>query len=146
MNGPTVLGGGGRGPEISWVSGNPIKRTRLTVPVEFNQAASNPDDYLPWCSAFAPSNVDEFVLRCINNGVPQRTSSAIDEHVMRILVVAKSRQSSKDPIMACLSWQSNTIRKMLFDTGANGCINFRDVEQWMIEAAISETKVNVANS
>jgi site-specific DNA-cytosine methylase len=44
MNGPTALGGGGRGPEILWVSGDPIKRTRLTVPVEFNRAASNPDD------------------------------------------------------------------------------------------------------
>jgi site-specific DNA-cytosine methylase len=56
LNGPTCLGGGGRGPELSWRSGEPIKRTRLTTPVEYNRAASNADDYIAWCRSFAPSN------------------------------------------------------------------------------------------
>jgi site-specific DNA-cytosine methylase len=144
LNGPTTLGGGGRGPELLWISGEPIKRTRMTVPVEYNRAASNPDDYVNWCSSFANGNVDEFVLKCINNGVPQRTSCAIDEQVMRILQIAKSREKGAK-IMACAAWKHQPIRNMMFDTGANGCINFRDVERWMLEATESNTKVTVAN-
>jgi site-specific DNA-cytosine methylase len=145
LNGPTSLGGGGRGPELDWQSGKPLKRTRLTVPVEFNRAASNPDDYIDWCKSFAQGNADAFILRCINNGVPLRTGCAIDEQVMRVLRLGQLRATSQTEVMASAAWQYQSIRQMMFDTGANGCINFRDVESWMLNASESNTRITVAN-
>ena len=145
LNGPTSFGGGGRGPELDWKSGKKIRRTRLSVPVEYIRAASLPSDYLQWCRKYATGNTDEFVIKCINNGVPQRTSVAIDESVMRVLLVAKHRADNPREMMVNMTWQWDMFRHMLFDTGANGSINFRDVEQWMIDATKSNTRITVAN-
>jgi len=145
LNGPTTLGGGGRGPELSWKAGQKIKRTRLTVPVEFQRAASLPSDYIEWCRSHAAGNENEFIMRCINNGVPLRTSTAIDDAVLRILKVAKLRGENPVKMMANATWKWKAVRQMLFDTGANGSISFRDVEQWMVNSTKSNTRITVAN-
>jgi len=145
LNGPTRLGGGGRGPELAWKSGEKIKRTRMTVPAEYQAAASLPHDYIEWCQKHARGNTDEFILRCINNGVPVRTSVAIDTAVMAVLTMAKSRREHPTIKHAHETWTWKAIRHMLFDTGANGSINFRDVEQWLQGACKSLTRVTVAN-
>ena len=92
LNGPTALGGGARGPELDWKSGEPIKRTRLRVPTEYCRAASLSDEYLQWAAAYAPGNVIDFQVRCINNGVPLRSSVAIDTAVMNTLAVRMYRE------------------------------------------------------
>ena len=145
LNGPTTLGGGGRGTELNWQSGQPIRRTRMTTPTEYQRAASLPSDYIEWCSAYSPENNDRFVLTCINNGVPLRTSVSIDTQVLKVLTRAHNRRKNPTELMANLTWQHKAVRKMLFDTGANGSINFRDVEDWLEEATASNMKITVAN-
>jgi len=145
LNGPTRLGGGGRGTELNWKSGEKIKRTRMTVPTEYQSAASLPSDYITWCRKYCLGNSDEFVMKCINNGVPLRTSVALDEAVMSVLILAKSRRESPREILAMETWAWKATRTMLFDTGANGSINFREVEQWLENAYRSNTKITVAN-
>lgn len=46
---------------------------------------------------------------------------------------------------ASLSWKHCLIRSALFDTGANGSINFRDVEVYLWNARKSELDITVAN-
>jgi hypothetical protein len=41
--------------------------------------------------------------------------------------------------------QFRSFRHILFDTGTNGNINFRDVVRWLLEACESNTRITVAN-
>ena len=89
LNGPTTLGGGGRRVELDWNSGQPISRTRMATPVEYCRAASQCDDYLKWCASYNTKDTDKFILLCLNNGVPMRTSVAVDLEVMKVLTKAE---------------------------------------------------------
>ena len=145
LNGPTALGGGGRHVELDWSPGEEIMRTRLTVPAEYVRAASQSDDYLEWCSKFADGDVDKFALLCINNGVPQRTSTAIDSQVMKILQKAELRKEKENVKHASAAHFEPVIRSMLVDTGANGTIHFRDCDSYLLDSRESECNIYVAN-
>ena len=148
LNGQTTLNGGGRRPSLSWEPGQPLNRTRMTVPAETVAAASAPDDYLGWSNQFAVGNSDEFLRLCINNGVPIHTGTDIDSQVLGILKRAKQRRAAPKDRWSSLArntkWCSN-IRSTLFDTGANGSINLPDVEAHLQDAVQSEFDITVAN-
>ncbi len=62
------------------------------MPKETVAAASLPDDYLQYvhernsdCECHAYESNDQYVRRCVNNGVPVRTSMSIDVKVMQVL-------------------------------------------------------------
>lgn len=71
--------GGARRVMLNWRWGLPIHKTRLTVPLETVRMASLSDTYLNWAKSFDDS--DEFLRRCVNNGVPLRTGTAIDQSI-----------------------------------------------------------------
>ena len=75
--------GGGRRVLLSWQPGQQIKQTRLTVPVETIRMASLSQTYLQWLRQFSSS--DCFLRLCVNNGVPMRTSTIIDQSVIQVL-------------------------------------------------------------
>jgi hypothetical protein len=75
--------GGARRVMMDWNKGDEVEYTRLTVPIETIRIASLSDTYLTWIKKFSTS--DEFMRKCVNNGVPLRTSSAIDECVIKFL-------------------------------------------------------------
>jgi site-specific DNA-cytosine methylase len=151
LNTQTSYNGGGQRPKLDWQAGQAISGTRLTVPIETVRAASHDDSesggYADWASSFcAPENDrDDFVRLCVNNGEAQRTSVAIDDCVMLLLkrVVLQSQQPKTS--WASLCWGFNAVRRMLFDTGANGNLNFRDVEQWLRGAQKAAGSFTVAN-
>ena len=146
LNTQTTLNGGGRRPELNWKSGQKILRTRLTVPTETMRAASLPDDYITWCYGYADGmESHKFLRKCVNNGVPLRVGTAIDAEVMRVLTRAKHRMEQPVSKWASLAHSSDSIRHILFDTGANGSLCKRDVERWLSNAKPSSTSITVAN-
>ena len=123
-----------------------IKKTRLTVPIETVRAASVSETYIPWLKNFDES--DEFLQKCVNNGVPLRTSCAIDESVIQVLIAAGVKPDV--PAMECgtdkinpgkafMIWdvqrhmhrERAIIRSFLVDTGATGSLSFTDVESYL---------------
>ena len=149
LNGQTKLNGGGRRPELCWQPGQEIRRSRLTVPVGTVRAASLPDgtehNYQDWCSKFATGDRDDFLRGCVNDGVPLRVGTAIDACVMAVLQLAEKRELNKTECWASLAWQHGAVRSTLFDTGANGSINFRDVEPDLMNAKPLQLNITVAN-
>lgn len=151
LNGQTIWNGGGQRPKLSWVDGTPINGTRLTVPVETVRAASLDDSvqggYAEWAGSFARADedLDDFIRRCVNNGVPLRTSTAIDRVVYELLEKHRKLCNAPTAKWASLCWQSQPFRRMLFDTGANGHLNFRDVEHNLTAAQKALGCYTVAN-
>ena len=145
LNGPTTLGGGGRHVELTWRTGEPITRTRLTTPGEYVKAASLCDEYLEWCKSFADGDVDKFAMLCINNGVPQRTSNAIDSQVLKILQKAEMAVKLPQEIHISAMFTSQTVRQMLIDTGANGTVHFLDCDSFLQDCRPSLCNITVAN-
>ena len=69
----------------------------MTTPQETVRCASLPDDYTEFiegcqkiksCECHKGENKDDFLRRCVNNGVPIRTSHAIDMAVFKVLTRA----------------------------------------------------------
>ena len=146
LNGQTTLNGGGRRPELGWQSGQPISRTRLTVPVETLRAASLPSDYQEWSCGYADGEHNStFLRRCVNNGVPLRTGTAIDAAVLQVLQRAKHRAEHPVSKWASLAHVTKPMRSILFDTGANGSLCKRDIEQWLSNPSPSSVNITVAN-
>lgn len=149
LNGQTTLNGGGQRPSLEWKRGETIVGTRLCTPVETVRAASlsdhNTEGYQQWAVQFTNGDQHNFLRKCVNNGVPQRTSVAIDTQVLRVLKVARARHDTPTAKWVSLCWEHKAMRSMLFDTGANGSINFRDVEPWLANAELSKTRFTVAN-
>jgi hypothetical protein len=65
---------------MDWNQGDEVEYTRLTVPIETIRIVALSDTYLAWIKKFSTS--DEFMRKCVNNGVPLSASSAIDEFVI----------------------------------------------------------------
>ena len=152
LNGQTTYNGGGQRPSVDWTAGSDIIKTRLTVPIETVRGASlddSPNGYREWVKMFhqptSELDQDQFLRLCVNNGVPLRTSVFIDLCVLRVLQKAKALHSQPAVKWASLCWQQNLIRKMLFDTGANGSLNFKDVKQNMLGAYKAIGSFTVAN-
>ena len=93
LNAQLTTNGGGRRPPINWWFDAPLTLTRMTVPRETVAAASLPDDYINLikachtskCSCHKHESEDEFLRRCVNNGVPLRTGVSIDLAVLDTL-------------------------------------------------------------
>ena len=150
LNGQTTYNGGAQRPSVNWKGGQEIHHTRLTVPIETVRAASLDDSengYQLWTKGFVPPGVDPdvFLRLCVNNGVAQRTSFKIDECVMGILEEARTRLIAPPMKWASLAWNFQTMRKMLFDTGANGHLNFRDLDGHLSNPSKAVGNYTVAN-
>ena len=157
----TTHNGGGRRVPLQWKCGDPIEGTRLTTPLEAVRIASLPADYQEFVAEFDDSN--EFLFRCVNMGVPLRTSSAIDIQIHSLLVQAGVQfdidvdnvpgrgaifdqahaanvLNHKSPWAGLLS----SIRSIQFDTGANGTFMYTDVEPYMEEPIPSNVQIQTA--
>ena len=146
LNSQTTLNGGGRRPALDWKHGEAIDKTRLCLPVETIRAASLPSDYSDFAAAFAEGgSTDVFLRLCVNNGVPVRTGVAIDSAIKAVLMRALNQLKMPTKKWASLAHNSEQIRSILFDTGANGSLSHRDVEEYLLDAVKSSSKITVAD-
>ena len=145
LNGQTTLNGGGRRPTLDWKHGEAIGSTRLCVPIETVRAASLPFDYEMFATSFADGDPDDYLRLCVNNGVPIRTGVAIDSVILKVLQIGLHRLENPGEKWASIASFRECIRSMLFDTGANGSLNHRDVEQVLISALKSTASITVAD-
>ena len=74
---------------LDWRPGQPISQTRLSVPIETVSMASLSSTYLDWIRNH--TNSDDTLRLLVNNGVPLRTSMAIDISVINTLKQAKTK-------------------------------------------------------
>ena len=146
LNSQTTLNGGGRRPALDWKHGEAIDKTRLCLPVETIRAASLPSDYSDFAAAFAEGgSTDVFLRLCVNNGVPVRTGVAIDTAIKAVLMRALNQLKKPTQKWASLALTSEQIRSILFDTGANGSLSHRSVEEYLLHAVKSNSKITVAD-
>ena len=82
-NTQTTHNGGGQHPPCDWVPGEPLLKTRLTVPVETVRVGSLPKSYLNLVESFDSS--DHFLHECVNMGVPLRTANSIYRNIQECL-------------------------------------------------------------
>lgn len=151
--------GGARRVILDWRPGRHITRTRLTTPVETVRMASLSETYIPWLRQFDSS--DDFLRECVNNGVPLRTSTAIDTAVIQLLKragvrpdVPASRTDGEVEANSAMrrTWdlhehavdEYDNIRSMLVDSGATGSLNYTDIEHALIKARQSQYQIAVA--
>ena len=145
LNGQTTLNGGGRRPTLDWKLGESINKTRMVVPTETVRAASLPHDYENFVKAFAEGDEDDFLRLCVNNGVPIRSGVSIDSVIKKVLMRGIQRLDEPKERYCSLISLEDSIRSMLFDTGANGSLNHRDVESHMFNSFMSNVKITVAD-
>ena len=145
LNGQTTLNGGGRRPTLDWKLGESITKTRMVVPTETVRAASLPHDYENFVKAFAEGDEDDFLRRCVNNGVPIRSGVSIDSAIKKVLMRGIQRLDEPREVYCSLIALEEAIRSMCFDTGANGSLNHRDVESHMINSIMANVKIIVAD-
>jgi hypothetical protein len=123
FNSQLTTNGGGRRPLVQWCLNKPLNLTRLTTPKETIAIASLPNDYEGLvdecagaeCRCHKGENRDEFLRRCVNSGVPMRTSVAIDEEVMALLRAA----GVKPDVHACRGVASEAMDTTLEDANPN---------------------------
>jgi hypothetical protein len=116
FNAQLTTNGGGRRPLLSWSVTNPLNITRLTTPKETIAIASLPDDYehlvdecdVYECRCHKGETRDQFLRRCVNSGVPMRTSVAIDEEVRALLRAAGVRPDAR---AHRASWEDDAATK-----------------------------------
>jgi site-specific DNA-cytosine methylase len=160
FNGQTSVNGGGQRPRLDWVDtgDNDIGATRLTVPTEAVRVASLPKWFQTTIEDV--NDDDRFLFRGINNGIPARTSTAVDLAVMNVLQMAKAKLQECDVaknVFAAVARQFHSAgkyafrmrakrgRSALLDTGANHSMFHRDVEPFMRNAKKSKMNVQVAS-
>ena len=141
--------GGSRRVMLDWERGQPIHRTRLTTPIETLRAASLDETYGEWIKQFDSSHT--FLRLCVNQGVPLRTGMAIDHAVIKKLKQAGIKpdvigysQDEVDDIRASRI-DRKEIRSMLLDTGANGSLNYKELETALHKALPSKYTIAVAD-
>ena len=86
-NTQTTLNGGGTRPRLDWemLHGNSVGNTRKCVPIEAARIRSTSDSYLAVAEQYNSANDPKFAFKCVNNGIPQRTCSAVDSTVLLYL-------------------------------------------------------------
>ena len=72
----------------------------------------------------------------MNNGVPIRSGVSIDSIIKKVLMRGIQRLDEPKERYCSLISLEDAIRSMLFDTGANGSLNHRDVETHMFNTFI----------
>ena len=119
---------------------------RSTTPNEAIRAASLPDEYRTMCDKFAgDTDLSQFARWCANDGTPVRTGVAIDQAIIRCLRKAHEYEASTTKKWAFLVHKFDAIRSTLFDSGANGSLNHRDVEPYLEDSCCSNNRIGVAN-
>ena len=115
-NSQTTYNGGGRRPRLDWVDNNQndVGPTRLAAPIEAIRFASLSDSYYAWIrqnfNSCVPSirrdgraiTLDEFIFMSVNNGIPMRTSYAVDSNVMLWLKRIKYRKAEVAYYSGCV--------------------------------------------
>ena len=86
-NTQTTLNGGGTRPRLDWemLHGNSVGNTRKCVPIEAVRISSTSDSSLAVAEQYNSANDPKFAFKCVNNGIPQRTCSAVDSAVLLYL-------------------------------------------------------------
>ena len=86
-NTQTTLNGGGTRPRLDWemLQTNSIGNTRKCVPIEAVRISSTSDSYLKVAQHYNIAQDSKFIFLCANNGIPQRTCSAVDLEVLKYL-------------------------------------------------------------
>ena len=111
FNTQTTLNGGGRRPSLKWKNeDDKIGATRMTLPIEAIRVASLPSWFMEVIRQH--SDEDEDVFKCVNNGIPARLSTAIDQKVMSVIKalgdeVQKVYDKTQNMIMNDRQWQTN---------------------------------------
>ena len=79
-NTQTTLNGGGTRPRLDWIMQpcNSVGDTRKCVPIEAARISSTSDSYIEVAEQYNSANDPKFIFKCVNNGIPQRTCSAVD--------------------------------------------------------------------
>ena len=144
-NSQTKYNGGGRRPRLDWQLNPtaPVGPTRLTVPVETVRAASISETYLDWCRQF--NQDDRFLRECVNNGIPNRTSYAIDCAVMAVLKHPQEQSVPNHTHGTAMRARSKHIRSTMLDTGCNLRLHHTDIEPAIKRAKTSSYRIEVAN-
>jgi site-specific DNA-cytosine methylase len=96
-NTQTTLNGGGTRPRLDWEmhSNNSVGNTRKGVPIEAVRISSTSDSYLQVAEQYNSAKDPKFVFKCVNNGIPQRTCSAVDSAVLLFLRKVRCRKLEK---------------------------------------------------
>ena len=140
--------GGSRSPMIS-NQDNSIQRLKTIN--ESMAIASLPDDYKQF--TLEVHDDDKFTRKCINNGVPMQTGTAIALQVYNHLDQCRLRQSPSPTVKEAIigaskisTTQHDTpiLRSMMLDLGASGSLNYTDVEQHMWNKTRSKYRIDVA--
>ena len=81
-NTQTTLNGGGTRPRLDWIMQpcNSVGNTRKCVPIEAVRVSSTSDSYIEVAEQYNSANDPKFIFKCVNNGIPQRTCSAVDSY------------------------------------------------------------------
>ena len=74
---------------------NSIGNTRKCVPIEAVRISSTSDNYIEVAEQYNSANDPKFIFKCVNNGIPQRTCSAVDSAVMLFLRRVRCRKLEK---------------------------------------------------
>jgi hypothetical protein len=96
-NTQTTLNGGGTRPKLDWVmrADNSVGNTRKSVPIEAVRLSSTSDSYIEMADQYNSANDPKFIFKCVNNGIPQRTCSAVDSAVLLFLRKVHCRKLEK---------------------------------------------------
>ena len=161
-NTQTRINGGARRPALNWevTEDGPVGPTRMTVPTEAVRIASVTAGYEEYCKQFDDS--DAFLFRSVNNGIPMRTCTAVDNQIMRVIEMCMIQ-----PCNALLAWQvskqSTEVhdlsynqrafsvvqrkrkRSCAIDSGANISLFYDDLYDQMRNRKQSKTVINVAS-
>ena len=98
------------------------------------------------CDDFAgDTDKSQFARWCANDGTPVRTGVALDQTNVRCLQKTHKIEASLTNKWASLVHKFEVIRSTLFDTGANGSLNHRDVEPYLEDSCYSNNRIGVVN-
>ena len=162
---------------LSWRLGEKIDKTRLTTPAETLAIASLHTSYGPWAKGFANDGTfqtkpDEFLVKCVNNGVPLATGFAVDTTVAQFLEYlgvkkdvpathdmktvsavkfdvkrqCKTKEWQSPAVAAAVRKQYGHISSMLVDTGAQLSCSRPRIANSMKRRRESHAQVGVAKS
>ena len=98
-NTQTTLNGGGTRPRLDWEmhSSNSVGNTRKCVPIEAVRISSTSDSYLQVVEQYNSAKDPKFVFKCVNNGIPQRTCSAVDSAVLLFFTKSSLQKAGEAP-------------------------------------------------
>lgn len=167
FNSQSAHNGVGRRPRLDWCgkNGDLLGPTRLTCEDEAVRIASLPKWFGDTLHKQCPD--PNFTFRSVNNGIPCRTSTAIDRAVYCVLTAARhaigniSRGCRQDVRQTCFNMSKqfdactrhisramfgNKRRSIMLDTGADTTLLHPEAEIYLRDSKRSRKSIQVANS